>query len=173
MIRDVFLTTIFAPITVNARRDEEIQMQCRRGGGKPYQAPKVFPPPLPHPPHSLSFSPQPSQDTPACPTSPVNTGIGASAGLGALALARVALVRAAARLCRIARRRSDMRGCEGRLRGRERGWRRVRGEAGEKPWGLMGCLPPPPALHSHLVARRIVLGLQMRSLVSKPHQRNG
>jgi len=33
-------------------------MQCRRGGGKPYKAPKVFPPPLPHPPHPLSFSPQ-------------------------------------------------------------------------------------------------------------------
>jgi hypothetical protein len=35
-------------------------IQCRRGEGKPYRAPKVFPSPLPHPPHSLSFSPQPS-----------------------------------------------------------------------------------------------------------------
>jgi hypothetical protein len=37
---------------------DEIQMQYRRGEGKPDKAPTVFPSPLPHPPHSPSSSPQ-------------------------------------------------------------------------------------------------------------------
>jgi hypothetical protein len=59
-----------------------------------------------------------------------------------------------------------MRGCEGRLRGREREWRGC-GGGGRKTLGPYGFSPASPALHLHFTARRTVLDRKKCPAVSQ------